>query len=189
MQKCYVNTESQKQLVLKEAREIYKDSIVNKLDEKIEAFHLPVLNKQVVNEIDKDSFKTIVFNHRTKTYKDFKNFILKICDPLWEKRQDFKVWIPLLDLSTMKEFGNLSWKERDEQNGGYIIGTDSNTLGQTEARKKELYLKRLRTCRVGFSPKQKYSGWSVATTDGMMTGCPFIMFDADYYHELNPTAD
>jgi hypothetical protein len=189
MQKCYVNTESQKKLVLKEAREIYKDSIVNKLDEKIEAFHLPVLNKQVVNEIDKDSFKTIVFNHRTKTYKDFKNFILKICDPLWEKRQDFKVWIPLLDLSTMAEFGNLSWKERDEQNGGYIIGKDSNTLGQTEARKKELYLKRLRTCRVGFSPKQNYSGWSVATTDGMMTGCPFIMFDADYYHELNPTAD
>ena len=22
-----------------------------------------------------------------------------------------------------------------------------------------------------------------------MSGCPFIMFDADYYHELNPTAD
>ena len=23
----------------------------------------------------------------------------------------------------------------------------------------------------------------------MMSGCPVIMFDADYYHELNPTAD
>ena len=112
MQKCYVNTESQKQLVLKEAREVYKDSIVNKLDEKIEAFHLPVLNKQVVEKIDKETFKTIVFNHRTKAYKDFANFITKICDPLWEKRQDFKVWIPLLDLSTMKDIGNKTWEER-----------------------------------------------------------------------------
>ena len=27
------------------------------------------------------------------------------------------------------------------------------------------------------------------TTDGMMRGVPFIMYDADYYQELNPTAD
>ena len=189
MQKCYVNTESQKQLVLKEAREVYKDSIVNKLDEKIEAFHLPVLNKQVVEKIDKETFKTIVFNHRTKAYKDFKNFIIKICDPLWEKRQDFKVWIPLLDLSTMKDIGNKTWDDRREENGGYMDTTNYKGNGRTEAKMKEMYLERLTNCRVGISPKQKYNGWSVATTDGMMRGCPFVLFDADYYHELNPTAD
>ena len=54
---------------------------------------------------------------------------------------------------------------------------------------KEGYYKKLRTCRVGFSPEQTYGGWSVATTDGLMNGCPFIMYDADYYKELNPTAD
>ena len=40
-----------------------------------------------------------------------------------------------------------------------------------------------------FSPKQTYGGWSVATTDGLMNALPYIMFDADYYKELNPTAD
>ena len=29
----------------------------------------------------------------------------------------------------------------------------------------------------------------VSTTDGIMNGCPYIMYDADYYQELNPTAD
>ena len=188
MEKCYVNTDSQKKLVLKEASEVFKDKIVNSLDEKIESFHLPVLDEQVVDDIDEKSFPTIVFNHRTKTYKDFQNFILKVCDPLWEKRQDFKVWIPLLDLSTMKELGGKTWDERNVDNGGYIEGK-KKYIGMTEAQLKEKYLDKLRTCRVGFSPKQKYNGWSVATTDGMMTGCPFIMFDDDYYHELNPTAD
>jgi len=55
--------------------------------------------------------------------------------------------------------------------------------------KKEWYYKKLRTCCVGFSPKQTYGGWSVATTDGLMNGVPYIMYDAPYYEELNPTAD
>jgi len=42
---------------------------------------------------------------------------------------------------------------------------------------------------VGYSPKQQYGGWSVATTDGIMNGTPYIMYDALYYKELNPTAD
>lgn len=38
---------------------------------------------------------------------------------------------------------------------------------------------------MGFSPKQKYGGWSVATTDGMMNcGTPYIMYDDTYYKEL-----
>ena len=53
---------------------------------------------------------------------------------------------------------------------------------------QKLYYDRLFECKVGYSPP-KYNGWSVATTDGMMRGCPFIVFDAEYYHELNPTAD
>ena len=42
---------------------------------------------------------------------------------------------------------------------------------------------------MGFSPKQKYGGWSVATTDGMMNGVPYIMYNEKYYKELCPTAD
>lgn len=181
MEKCYVNTESQKQLVLKNAEEHFSKSFVEKLDEKIEPYHLPVSDEDVVNAPTQKPFKTIVFNHRTKTYKDFKNFILKVCDPLWEKRQDFRVWIPLLDLGQMKEIGNKTWQERLKHNGGYI---DDHRHDD-----KDGYYKRLTDCCVGYSPQQKYNGWSVATTDGMMRGVPFIMYDADYYRELNPTAD
>ena len=186
MKKCYVNTESQKQLVLKNAKKHFSDSFVKELDNKIEPYHLPVTDSHVSAEVIKPFVdglgrQTIVFNHRTKTYKDFKNFILKVCDPLWEKRQDFKVWIPLLDLAQMKEMGDMSWKDRLAKNSGYIDDTKFDD--------KEKYHRYLSQCKVGYSPPQKYNGWSVATTDGMMTGCPFIMFDADYYHELNPTAD
>ena len=42
---------------------------------------------------------------------------------------------------------------------------------------------------MGFSPKQKYGGWSVSTTDGMMNGVPYIMYNAGYYHELYEDGD
>ena len=54
---------------------------------------------------------------------------------------------------------------------------------------KDFYYKKLQECRVGFSPKQTYGGWSVATTDGMMNGVPYIMYGDLYYEELNEDAD
>ena len=50
---------------------------------------------------------------------------------------------------------------------------------------KDFYYKKLQECCVGFSPKQLYGGWSVATTDGMMNGVPYIMYGDLYYEELN----
>ena len=89
---------------------------------------------------------------------------MSIMKELRKQRQDFSVWVPLLEKSTE------SWIS-------------------TEKFDKKGYYKKLSECCVGFSPKQLYGGWSVSTTDGLMNGCPFIMYDADYYHELNPTAD
>jgi len=198
MKKCYVNTESQKKLVLKNAKKHFSDSFIKELDNKIEAYHLPVTEEHIIDKLEKpfmdvDGKQIIVFNHRTKTYKDFKNFILKVCEPLWKKRQDFKVWIPLLDLAQMKEIGDKTWQERLIENGGYIDKKNYAKMPEYKNAKPELltklYHQRLSTCKVGYSPPQKYNGWSVATTDGMMRGCPFVMFDADYYQELNPTAD
>tara|TARA_B100001248_G_C27384986_1_gene459124 strand:- start:27 stop:1826 length:1800 start_codon:yes stop_codon:yes gene_type:complete len=181
MEKCYVNTDSQKKLVMEHAESHFSKSFLDKIDSKTERFHLPVLDEQVVDDINDKPFKTIVFNHRTKTYKDFKNFILKVCDPLWKKRQDFKVWLPLLDAAQMKDVGDYTWEERMVDNGGYI--------DKTKYDKDEHYLNYLSKCCVGYSPPQKYNGWSVATTDGLMVGVPYVMYDADYYHELNPTAE
>ena len=74
-------------------------------------------------------------------------------------RQDFKVWVPLLSGS----------------NREYVI---------TDKGDKQWYYDKLKTCCVGFSPKQKYGGWAISATDGMSVGVPYMFSDDDYYHEL-----
>ena len=160
---CYLNTQHQKDLVLEQAKETFNDRIINRLDKTLTVQHLGVDGMDIVDNINETPEKIIVFNHRPDTYKHFKEFV-SLTDKLWETRKDFKVWVPLLDNPSRE----------------YII---------VDKGKKEWYYKKLRTCCVGFSPKQTYGGWSVATTDGLMNGVPYIMYDAPYYEELNPTAD
>ena len=161
--RCYLNTQHQKDLVLKQAGETFNTKTITKLDEILTVQHLGVNEKDIVDGINETPEKIIVFNHRPDTYKHFKQFIA-VCDKLWELRQDFKVWVPLLD----------------KPNRDYVITTKGD---------KEWYYKELQKCYMGFSPKQTYGGWSVSTTDGMMNGVPYIMYDAGYYHELNPKGE
>jgi len=161
--RCYLNTQHQKALVLQQASETFNTKTITKLDEILTVQHLGVDEKDIVEKINPNPEKIIVFNHRPDTYKHFKEFIA-VCDKLWHTRQDFKVWIPLLD----------------KPNREYVVTTKGD---------KNWYYKELQKCYMGFSPKQTYGGWSVATTDGMMNGVPYIMYDAGYYHELNPKGD
>lgn len=160
---CYLNTQYQKDLIINQASETFNENTISKLDKILTVQHLGVDKDDIVDDINENPEKIIVFNHRPDTYKHFKEFI-KVTDKLYEKRKDFKVWIPLLD----------------KPNRDYVITTKGE---------KDWYYKELRKCCVGFSPKQKYGGWSVATTDGIMNGVPYIMYDETYYKELNPTAD
>tara|TARA_Y100000590_G_scaffold169030_1_gene193304 strand:- start:1298 stop:2641 length:1344 start_codon:yes stop_codon:yes gene_type:complete len=164
-ERCYLNTEHQKQMVLKQAGETFNAGIIRKLDEILTPQHLGVDEKDICRlaEIKQDREKIIVFNHRPDTYKHFEPF-MKTMDALYEQRQDFKVWIPLLG----------------KPNRDYVI---------TDKFDKQGYYDFLKKCWIGFSPKQTYGGWSVATTDGMMNGVPYIMYDDTYYHELWPEAD
>ena len=161
--RCYLNTQYQKDLVLNQERETLNDSIINKLDSILTVQHLGVNQEDVVSNINETPEKIIVFNHRPDTYKHFKQF-MGVMDNLQQIRQDFKVWIPLLE----------------KPNRDYVITTKGD---------KQWYYKELQKCYVGFSPKQKYGGWSVATTDGMMNGVPYIMYNDTYYHELNQMGD
>jgi len=163
MKRCYLNTQAQKELVLEEAGKILSIWNCKRLDEILTVQHPGIRKEDIVGESLKVTEKKIAFNHRPATYKDFDNFI-KTTDELWKQRQDFKVWIPLLDSPTRP----------------YIYVDKFDKVG---------YYNELRRCRVGYSPKQQYGGWSVATTDGIMKGTPFIMYDAPYYKELNPTGD
>ena len=161
--RCYLNTQHQKDLVLNQARETFNDATIEKLNSILTVQHLGVNVEDIVSEVNETPEKTIVFNHRPDTYKHFKEFIA-VCDELWKLRQDFKVWIPLLD----------------KPNREYVI---------TDKGDKRWYYNKLKSCYVGFSPKQKYGGWSVATTDGMMNGVPYIMYNDTYYKELHPQGD
>ena len=163
--RCYMNTHSQKKLVLEQARETFNDATIEKLDEILVVQHLGVSENDITNDINNKSEKIIVFNHRPDSYKHFNEF-MSVMDKLREQRQDFRVWVPLLSKS------NRDWVFTDNGDGS-----------------KEWYYNKLKDCCVGFSPKQKYNGWSVATTDGMMNGLPYIMFDDDYYRELNDSSD
>ena len=156
--RCYLNTEYQKSLILNQAKETFNDKIIQRLDKILTVQHLGVDKDDIVDNINTTPEKIIVFNHRPDTYKHFKEFI-SVTDKLWEMRKDFKVWIPLLD----------------KPNREYVTTVKGD---------KEFYYKELQKCYVGFSPKQTYGGWSVATTDGMMNGVPYIMYDDLYYHEL-----
>ena len=161
--RCHLNTQHQKDMVLNQAKETFNDATIKKLDSILTIQHLGVNVEDIVSEINETPEKIIVFNHRPDTYKHFKEFIA-VCDELWKLRQDFKVWIPLLD----------------KPNRDYVI---------TDKGDKQWYYKELQKCYMGFSPKQKYGGWSVAMTDGMMNGVPYIMYDDTYYHELNAKGD
>ena len=163
MDRCYLNTQYQKDMVLNQARQTFNDDTIDKLDNILQVHHLGINSKDIVSKINKKPKKVIVFNHRPDTYKHFKQFIA-VTDKLWEMRQDFKVWVPLLS----------------KPNRDYVITTKGD---------KQWYYNELNKCYMGFSPKQKYGGWSVATTDGMMNGVPYIMYDDIYYKELYPHGD
>ena len=164
--RCYLNTQHQKDMVLVQASHTFKDDIIIKLNEILQVQHLGVNEEDIVDDINENPEKIIVFNHRPDTYKNFNGF-LKVIDTLREQRQDFKVWIPL-------------WETKDRTREDFVYTTKGD---------KQWYYNELKKCCVGFSPKQKYGGWSVATTDGMMNGVPYIMYDDTYYKELCPSAD
>ena len=156
MEKCGINTQGQKNLILKNARTHFNDDVVSRLDEILEpqylGWEIPKYEKQTTDK------KIIVFNHRPHAYKDYPWF-LKQMDKLWEQRQDFEVWVPLAESV-----------DRD-----YITNEKYDRVG---------YFSKLSSCYVGVCGKQKYAGWAVSATDGMSVGVPYLFLYEDYYREL-----
>jgi len=157
MEKCGVNTEGQKNLILKNARTHFNKEVIRKLDSILEpqylGWEIPEYTKQ---ESDK---KIIVFNHRPHTYKNYPWFLEQM-DKLWEQRKDFEVWVPLADSTDGRE---------------YLTNDKYDRKG---------YFSKLSSCYVGVCAKQKYSGWAISATDGMSVGVPYLFSNDDYYYEL-----
>jgi len=156
MERCGINTQGQKNLIIKNAKTHFNDDVVNKLDEILKpqylGWEIPKYDKQSSDK------KIIVYNHRPHTYKNWP-WVLKQMDKLWEQRQDFELWVPLADTT-----------ERE-----YMTNDKYDRVG---------YFSKLSSCYVGICAKQKYGGWAISATDGMSVGVPYMFSDDDYYHEL-----
>ena len=156
MERCGINTQGQKNLIIKNAKTHFNNDVVNKLDEILKpqylGWEIPKYDKQSSDK------KIIVYNHRPHTYKNWP-WVLKQMDKLWEQRQDFELWVPLADTT-----------ERE-----YMTNDKYDRFG---------YFSKLSSCYVGICAKQKYGGWAISATDGMSVGVPYMFSDDDYYHEL-----
>ena len=160
MERCGINTQGQKNLIIKNAKTHFNNDVVNKLDEILKpqylGWEIPKYKKQTTDK------KIIVFNHRPHKYKNY-DWFLKQMDRMWEHRQDFEVWVPLTDTPTKP----------------YMTNDKYDRFG---------YFSKLSSCYIGISCKQRYGGWAISSTDGMSVGVPYMFSDDDYYHELADSA-
>ena len=163
----YFNTDREKRNALESARKIFNRITVNQLSEKMYALRKPIRYVDQVRSMDNNYLRMIVFNHRPNQEKTFPGFV-KAMNRLWKKRQDFRVWIP--------------YYPKKQKSYDWLF----NEVPITDLDKYYYGLKR---SYFGVSPAQKIGNWSSSTADGLLNGVPYIMYDADYYRELNPNAD
>ena len=138
MEECGVNSEWLKELVLEKAEKYYNNEIISKLDKIIQPHYLGI---DKINNVEVPTKKkTIIFNHRDNYYTGWTWFIARM-DELYKQRQDFTVYTTLANLDRPYA-KRVKISDRDE------------------------YLDFIRSMQVGVGTFQKYSAWSISTTDG-----------------------
>jgi hypothetical protein len=155
MEVCGVNSNYQKQVILKNVAKDFNPHIVEKLDEIIQPWYLGCDSATPSNGYDD---KTIVFNHRAGSYTGSKWFF-ETMDELWKERQDFKVYTTL--------------NEMDKPYTKYIGHAD-----------RGVYLNQLSKAHFGVGTFQGYSAWSMSTTDGLSRGVPYLLPNDFCYSEM-----
>ena len=147
MEECGVNSIWLKKVVLEEAKKIFSNTVYETFDKIIKPHYLGV------DEIDlsnvKTKRKTILFNHRNNGYTGWTWFRDRM-DELYKQRQDFKVITTLADL------------ERPYSK-------------RVKISDREEYLKFIKSMHFGVGTFQKYSAWSISTTDSLSMGVPYIL--------------
>ena len=156
MEECGVNSIWLKELVLEKAKKYYNDDIISKLDKIIQPHYLGI---DKINNVEiPTKKKTIIFNHRDNYYTGWSWFI-EMMDTLYKQRQDFTVYTTLADLD--KPYAKrVKISDRDE------------------------YLDFIRSMHVGGGTFQKYSAWSISTTDSLSMGVPYILPNKLCYPEM-----
>ena len=161
MDTCYLNTQDQKNRVLKEAGELFNDEFVKKLDNILTVWNLGVEKSKIIDKPSENKRKIIVFNHRAAAYKGYPKF-LELMREYRKRRDDFVVWVPQLNGQSPE-----SWIDNSKS-------------------PKHEYYQRLQDCMVGIQMRQTNYGWSVSGTDCMMNGTPMVWQESDCYREIDP---
>ena len=116
MDRCGLNTQTQIDALLEEAKEHYSEKTISKLKNIMIPLYLGIETDKISKSVKNNTEKTIVFNHRTKEYRGWKNFI-KIIQQLREQRQDFKVFCSMIDPTGIqmlkKTFDDMSFFDFD----------------------------------------------------------------------------
>ncbi len=161
MDVCYLNTQDQKNRVLDEARELFNEEFVKKLDSILTVWNLGVHTDKIIEAPSNIKRNIIVFNHRAAGYKGYPKFI-ELMREYRKRRDDFVVWVPQLN------------------------GTPPENWIDNSKSPKHEYYQRLQECKVGVQMRQTNYGWSVSATDCLMNGTPMIYQDSLCYREIEP---
>jgi len=161
MEVCYLNTQDQKNRVVREAKRWFNEDKVNQLERTLHVWNLGVPRDAIIDTPKSNKEKRIVFPHRPAGYKGYSKLI-KLMKEYRERRQDFVLWVPQLE-TTPKE----DW-------------IDNTSLS------KDKYYEGLQQCVAGVQMRQNNYGWSVAATDCMMNGTPVIFQESLCYREIDP---
>ena len=155
MDECGVNTKWLKDLIIEKSKLVYKKDITDRLEKIIQPHYLGVDD---ISTGHKHKPKTILFNHRDNEYTGYTWFVKRM-DELWEKRQDFKVYTTLTDL-------------------------DRPYAERVKLHSRDDYLNFVRSMHMGVGCFQKYSAWSISTTDGLSQGVPYVLPNGMCYPEM-----
>ena len=155
MDECGVNTQWLKDLIIEKSKLVYTKDITDRLEKIIQPHYLGVDDISTGHE---HKPKTILFNHRDNEYTGYTWFVKRM-DELWEKRQDFKVYTTLTDL-------------------------DRPYAERVKLHSRDDYLNFVRSMHMGVGCFQKYSAWSISTTDGLSQGVPYVLPNGMCYPEM-----
>ncbi len=148
MEECGVNSEWLKEFILTEFAWMVTPNILAKLDNIIQPHYLGI-DGHDLKYVPNLGHKHIIFNHRANDYTGW-SWFAKMMDEIWETRQDFTVHTTLAQSDRpWNKSQNLTFREE--------------------------YLAFLQQMDFGVGCFEKYSAWSISTTDGLSQGTPYLL--------------
>ena len=158
MEKCGLNTQTQIDAILEEAKEYYTDKVIDQLRDIMIPLYLGIETDRISKDIVEDTEKIIAFNHRPNDYRGWKPFV-NLIKNLRNQRQDFKVFCSMMTTNAHNILKS-------------HIGEDYRDFFDFDGpESRDEYMKKLSRCRVGFHAGSR---WAMSSQDGLCNGVPYV---------------